>query len=108
MVNGPKLKTLLRDPTLLSDLVKLMRPLYELMEAKDHALVRPTSTNLAEMFDDAAAEKPAAEQTLADMCAPAKKGAKKGKSKRGAHLNQPKAAPPRIGAGQTKPRSPEL
>eukprot|EP00966_Prymnesium_polylepis_P230472 5332957-Prymnesium_polylepis.1 len=33
------------------------------------------------------------------MCAPAKKGAKKGKSKRGAHLNQPKAARSRIGAG---------
>ena len=99
VVNGPKLKTLLRDPTLLSDLVKLMRPLYELMEAKDHALVRPTRTNLDGMFDDAAAEKPAAEQTLAEMCAPAKKGAKKGKSKRGAHLNQPKAARPRIGAG---------
>mmetsp|Transcript_22492 Transcript_22492/g.60319 ORF Transcript_22492/g.60319 Transcript_22492/m.60319 type:complete len:100 (+) Transcript_22492:424-723(+) len=55
---------------LLSDLVKLMRPLYELMEAKDHALVRPTRTNLDGTFDDAAAEKPAAEQTLAEMCAP--------------------------------------
>ena len=51
VVNGPKLKTLLRDPTLLSDLVKLMRPLYELMEAKDHALVRPTPTNQGPCFN---------------------------------------------------------
>eukprot|EP00966_Prymnesium_polylepis_P031433 731224-Prymnesium_polylepis.1 len=56
------------------------------------------ATNLAGMFD-AAAEKSAAEQTLAEICAPAKKGAKKGRLKRGALLNQPKAARPRIGAG---------
>ena len=95
--NGPKLKALLRDPKLLSDLIKIMRPLYELMETKDHPLVRPPPKDLAGMFDDAVDETPACEKTLFDMCSK-KKGGKK-KSGRGAHLNKQKDARPRIGPG---------
>ena len=39
-VNGPKLKKFLRDATLLTDLVELMRPLYEAMELKKVPAVR--------------------------------------------------------------------
>jgi len=43
--NGPKVKQLSRDPTLLPDMVRIMKPLYDLKEAKDHPSVqrRPLS-----------------------------------------------------------------
>lgn len=65
VVNGPKLKAMLRHKTLLADLIKAMRPLYEMMEAKDHASVRPPPRDLFGDFEEAAADAIAAEMTAA-------------------------------------------
>ena len=54
-VNGPKLKKFLRDATLLTDLIELMRPLYEMMELKKLPAVKwPESLSLLGQLDAAA------------------------------------------------------
>ena len=94
VLNGPKMKALAHDPDLLQDLLKLMKPLYDLMEAKDHPSIRRQAISAAEQQTEAEAEAArvaAALQAAAGLpeepVQPRGRGQKK-KSKRGAHLNK--------------------
>ena len=67
-VNGPKLKKFMRNPTLLVDLIKLMEPLYDLMEIKtpkrvamDETVARNLGVRLAPVATDAPAAVPGSE-----------------------------------------------
>ena len=79
--NGPKMKALLRDPTLLVELCALMRPLWAAAEAADEPSVRVRPLSKEEL-ERAAAQAMAAEMTAAAFApgegsggkAPPKKG----------------------------------
>ena len=99
VVNGPKLKAMMRHPTLLRDLVDAMRPLYELMMAKDHKLVRPQPLDLNDLMEAAAAEgaqATAPAQAAAAPPPPARGRGQKKKTGTGANLRRPVIMP---GAG---------
>ena len=93
IVNGPKLKALFRHPKLLAELIEEMKPLYTLMESKDHPLTRRVDLRNAfeAVADTVSATRIAADLTAAatgaQTSAPGKRGHKK-QSGRGAHLNK--------------------
>ena len=99
-LNGPKLKAMMHDGELLADLCLIMKPLYDLKEAKYHKSVQKPAITASEHKTEAEAQaaRLAAELTAAagvqeepgEPEEPRKRGQKK-KCKRGANLQKPKA-----------------